>query len=275
MIPMSNWIEALILGAVQGLTEWLPISSEGVLTLIKTEVFGGDFQEAITFAIALHFGTLIAAAFYFRKELLHLIPLIPTWLFRRNEMEESDRKIADFLFIATLITGVVGTPLLLFSLQIDIPASLTTALIGILLIGTGLFQILASSLGVRDATDLKPVDGIVVGFAQGLASMPGLSRSGLTVTTLLLRGFKETEAIRLSFLMSIPVIFGAQILLQLVELRNDAIQVAWGEVLVGMVAAALIGWLTIAGLVRIARKLPFWAFAILLGMISLITALLI
>jgi len=272
---MNNWVEAIILGAVQGATEWLPVSSEGVVTLIQTQLFNAALDQSLSYAIWLHLGTFFAAVIYFRAELLRLLPQIPTWIFSPSKMSAGDRTIANFLFWATLVTGIVGTPLLLFSLNLEIPGNIAAGAIGVLLIGTGLSQVLVSSLGRRSERDLNLGDGIIVGIAQGLASLPGLSRSGLTISTLLLRGFSETEAIRISFLMSIPVIFGAQVLLQLIELRNESIIFKWDLALLGMAAAAVVGWLTIAALVKIARVLPFWAFAIALGIVSLIAAFLV
>jgi len=245
---MNNWVEAIILGAVQGATEWLPVSSEGVVTLIQTQLFNAALDQSLSYAIWLHLGTFFAAVIYFRAELLRLLPQIPTWIFSPSKMSAGDRTIANFLFWATLVTGIVGTPLLLFSLNLEIPGNISAGAIGVLLIGTGLSQVLVSSLG---------------------------RRSGLTISTLLLRGFSETEAIRISFLMSIPVIFGAQVLLQLIELRNESIIFKWDLALLGMAAAAVVGWLTIAALVKIARVLPFWAFAIALGIVSLIAAFLV
>lgn len=269
---MTDYLQVLILGIVQGATEWLPVSSEGVLALIQIEILGRELDHALTLAIWLHLGTLIAAVIYFRKEVLHLVPKIPQWIFQRSNMDEKDRLIADFLAIATLMTAIVGVPLFLLSLEAQFVGNVATGVIGALLIGTGLFQLFASSLGRRNQESLKPLDGLIAGLVQGLAVLPGFSRSGLTVATLLIRGFEESEAIRLSFLMSIPVIFGAQFLLQLLEQRDGVMQLDPTNAAIGVVSSALVGWMTIAALIKIARRLPFWAFAISLGVLSLAAA---
>ena len=280
---MNGIWEALLLGAVQGAAEWLPISSEGVLTLIQIHVLQRPPAESVAFAIWLHLGTLLAAVGYFRREILHLIRVLPKWLSlrHRDRMPAIDRKLLDFLGIATVLTGLVGAPLLALSLSLDLLSRWGTAIIGVLLIVTGLIQLAAPrwKLGGRTVPELSVRDALWVGFAQGLAALPGLSRSGLTISVLLLRGFRETEALRLSFLMSIPVIFAAQFLLKLLELLGPAdgeplMNTAALPSAVGVLSAALVGWLTISALMGLARRLPFWAFAIGLGVLSVLAALL-
>lgn len=278
---MSELWEALLLGAVQGAAEWLPISSEGVLTLLQIHVLQRPLAESVAFAIGLHLGTLLAAVGYFRRELLQLARALPSWLSprRRARLPRAENKLLDFLTVATATTGLVGAPLLALSLSLDLLSRWGTVIIGVLLIGTGWIQLAAPRfrLGERTVSQLAVRDAVWVGFVQGLAALPGLSRSGLTISTLLLRGFRETEALRLSFLMSIPVIFAAQFLLKLLELLRSA----GGEPLagvgslasgVGVISAAVIGWLTISALIALARRLPFWAFAIGLGVLSVTIA---
>jgi undecaprenyl-diphosphatase len=276
-------IEALILGVVQGATEWLPISSEGVLTLIQIHLLQRPLAESVAFAIWLHLGTLLAAVAYFQREISKLLSALPRWITPRGRVRlpEEDKRLLDFLGIATLVTGLVGAPLLALSLSLDVLSRWGTVIIGLLLIGTGLIQLIAPrfGLGTRTLRQLMARDAAWVGLAQGLAALPGLSRSGLTISTLLLRGLRETDALRLSFLMSIPVIFAAQFLLKLLEMLRSA----EGESLlsvgvlaggIGLLSAALVGWLTISALMTLAHRLPFWAFAIALGTLGLLAALL-
>jgi len=270
---MGDLIEALVLGAIQGATEWLPISSEGVLTLIQLQLGGQPFGTAISFAIWLHLGTLLAAVIYFRRELGRLIRTLPDWALHRERVDPLDRGLLDFLLLSTLVTGLVGGPLLIFSLRVELFSRLATALIGVLLIITGLIQRAAPKSGRRTVAHLSRRDAGLVGLMQGLAALPGLSRSGLTIATLLLRGYEETEALKISFLMSIPVIFGAQFLLKLLEFSGEGPGFGWSLALGGVVSSALVGWLTIAALMEAARRLPFWAFAAGLGLLSLIAAL--
>lgn len=278
--------KALLLGAVQGAVEWLPLSSEGVLTLLQLHVLQRPLAESVAFAIWLHLGTLLAAVGYFRRELLQLAQALSRWVLLPRSAHlpqaESERELLRFLGIATLLTGLVGAPLLALSLSLDLLGRWGTLLIGALLVATGLIQLAAPrwGLGERTAQQLGVWDAVWVGLAQGLAALPGLSRSGLTISVLLLRGFRETEALRLSFLLSIPVIFAAQFLLKLLEaLRSDGgpLPLLSPGALAGaggVLSAALVGWLTISALLGLARRLPFWAFAMGLGGISVLVALL-
>ncbi len=270
--------QALILGAVQGVTEWLPISSEGVLTLLQLHLFQRGVAESIAYALWLHMGTLIAVIVYFRGELAALLRVLPRWVLRRQACSLKERKLLDFLALSTLVTGAVGAPLLLLSLRVQLWGTAATALVGVLLIITGLLQRYAPRLGQRAVEQVSAWDAGLVGALQGLAALPGFSRSGFTISGLLLRGFSETAALRLSFLMSIPVIAGAQVLLELFRLLRldpQSAQALWGlEALLGLSASATLGWLTIATLMQLARRWPFWAFAVALGVLSLASALL-
>lgn len=262
-------LEGLLLGAVQGITEWLPISSEGVITLIQLQLFGRSAAESISYALWLHVGTLLASVVYFRREVLHLFKCLPRWLSQRESLEPRDHKFIDFLLLSTLVTGLVGAPLLLISLQVGIYTTVATALIGLLLIATGLLQLHAPRFGQRTITHLNWRDAGLLGIVQGLSVLPGISRSGFTISALLMRGYQEAEALKISFIMSIPVVLGAQILLEL----GGALTFDGSAALAGVVASAIVGWLMLDALMRLARRLPFWAFAIGLGLLSLVAAL--
>lgn len=267
---MDRTLQMLVLGAVQGVAEWLPVSSEGLLTLVQLHAFGESFETSLGTALWLHLGTLLAAIVYFRRDLIHIVARIPKWAVRRRELTDDDRRLMDFLAIATIATGILGLPLLAVSFQADLVMRAATGLIGALLILTGALQRVARPFGTRRSHEAGIGDAILTGLMQGLAVLPGISRSGFTVAALLFRRFEETEALRLSFLMSIPVIAGAQVLVEL----GGFVQLDPLAALVGTAASMLVGWGTIAGLIRVARTLPFWAIAVGLGMLSLIAALL-
>jgi undecaprenyl-diphosphatase len=263
---MTSLLQGFILGAVQGITEWLPISSEGINTLVLLHFFQKPLSEAIQISLWLHSGTLLAALIYFKRDIISLLHHLPQYLrqFRTNRVTEPNTLIT-FLIVATLISGALGAPLLFLSLSMKaIWPALATAIIGGFLIITGLVQKYAlRSAGRKRA--LQEKDAIVVGLVQGLSVLPGLSRSGLTVSTLLFQGYSTKQAIRVSFLMSIPAVLAVVIWLSIFD-RPDFNLPA----VVSIATALLFGWLTIGALLRIAERIPFWTFCLVIGVISLL-----
>lgn len=256
----------LLLGAVQGITEWLPISSEGINTLIMVNLFHQPVAEAVNISIWLHSGTLLAALIYFRKEITQLLRNLPQYARELRGSAHSEASwLTTFLIISTLLTGIVGAPLFVFGLgDKEIPAGLVTAIIGIFLIITGLVQRYARKLsGTKAISDVK--DAILLGVVQAFSVFPGLSRSGLTVSALLFRGYNSAQVIRLSFLMSIPAVLAAEIGLALIDEVDFALP-AIGSVVISFV----LGFLTIGALIRIAPRIAFWKFCIFIGVLSLL-----
>jgi len=260
-------LHGLILGAVQGIAEWLPISSKGIVTLILVNAFGMQFKEAFFMAIWLHIGTLLAAIFYFRRELWDMIKYLPTYVrgIRHPDATEQGRLIT-FLLIGTAVTAAVGGPLILFSLDnLQLSSALLTALIGLFLIITGLVQRFAlKSRGTVDKP-LRMIDALWVGLAQALSAFPGISRSGISISALLVLRYSGGQALRLCFLLSIPIVLAAEVGLGIIK------GISINEVaLAGLLSAAAFGFLTIKVLMKVAIVLPFWIFCIVLGLLSLV-----
>ena len=264
-----SFLQSIILGAVQGITEWLPVSSEGINTLILLHFFGKPLSEAIGISIWLHVGTLVSALIYFRREIVALARYLPRYVRELGRGSASEpHTLISFLIISTLLSVVIGAPLMLFGLnRTEIPSGLVMAIIGGFLIITGLVQRFTPRFsGSRTITRKR--DALLLGAVQALAIFPGLSRSGLTVSALLFRGYQAQQAIRVSFLMSIPVVLAAGIGLNLiggVSLNVPAI--------IGAVVACLFGLLTISALLRMAARIRFWMFCLFLGVLSLIPLL--
>lgn len=262
-------IQGLILGIIQGITEWLPISSEGINSLIMLQFFGKTFPEAIHISVWLHTGTVLAAVVYFRRDVIDLLQKFPSYVreWRISSGLERDN-ITTFLIVSTLLTIIVGAPLMLIGLsQEAIPAGLVMAIIGVFLIVTGLLQKYAPRLsGTKTRVSIK--DAILLGVVQGFSALPGLSRSGLTVSTLLFRRYEAKYAIRISFLMSIPVVLAAEIGLVVIDGATFDL-----PSLVGILAAFSFGILTIGALLRIARRIQFWKFCLVLGVLSFLPLL--
>ncbi|MCK5474204.1 MAG: undecaprenyl-diphosphate phosphatase [Candidatus Aenigmarchaeota archaeon] len=254
-----------VLGIVQGILEWLPVSSEGINSLILVNFFGSTLAEAITLSVFLHIGTLLAAIFYFRKELVLILKNLPEYFLKPKEfLGTEENRLITFLIVATFFTGIVGFPLILFSLeQFEFSGKTATAVIGLLLIITGVIQkkaekkeTLEKSIGLKDS--------IIVGVAQGFSALPGLSRSGITTSVLLFRKYNAKDALRLSFLMSIPAVFAAELGLGLMGGVSFT-----ADVLVAIFFAFVFGVATIDALMKLAEKIKFSKFCIILGALSL------
>lgn len=263
--------ETILLGALQGIVEWLPVSSEGVLVLAQTALPGGatTLSGMIAFSLYLHLGTFFAALVYFRKDVWHLIRSV--FVFQSSDAET--RATISFLVIATLLSGVLGAFLLwgitFVESVVTLASSIVMAGIGVLLLITAALQFFAQYTGQRTARDLTHVDSVILGITQALAALPGFSRSGLTVSALLLRNVRSREALRLSFLLSLPIVLGGNIVL---NLNGSAFSLTN---LAGLIAAFVTGLATIHGLLLLAQRINFAYFVGIFGLLTLGAALFI
>ncbi len=259
-------IEGFIFGTLQGIAEWLPVSSEGVIFLVQTNFFSNlTIEQTIRFALFLHLGTALAALLYFWKDFWNLLK---TFFNYKNETGEN-KLVLNFLIISTLISGTLGILLLKTLINIEGAVELSgktlTFLIGILLLFTAYLQLKKKSETSRNLNDLKPSDGIWLGIAQGIAVLPGLSRSGMTVSVLLLRKFDDVYALKLSFLMSVPIVIAGNIILNIKDFSLSL------ENLIGFFFAFLFGILTIKFLLEFARKVNFGYFILIFGILMMIS----
>ncbi len=191
-----SFIEVVILGLVQGLTEFLPVSSSGHLLLIHKAF--GNTSSTLAFDVALHVGTVIALLVYFRKELIDLA---------MNLFSKTVKgRLARLLIWATLPAAILG---LLLSDYIDKNLR-TPIIVASTLAGVGILMLIAEAVAKKlDNKEVSTKQGMTVGFAQALALIPGVSRSGITITTGLFMGMSRVEAARFSFLLAIPIIAGS------------------------------------------------------------------
>jgi undecaprenyl-diphosphatase len=260
-------LQQLILGAIQGITEWIPISSSAALVLVMTNFFGiTDIHDLITGALFFHLGTFFAALIYFRKEVARQF----NTLFHYKSSNPDDQKVLVFLVITTIISGIIGLLIIkaLYSLQgIEITGKVITLAIGFMLLFTGVIQIKIKVKSLKKAKDLKTKDSFILGLAQGAAALPGISRSGITVSALLLKRFDDTTALKLSFLMSLPIILIGNIFLNL----HDYILTVNG--LFGLLASFVFGLLTIHLLMKLSKRINFGWFVIIFGVLMMVSVL--
>ena len=262
--------EQIILGAVQGIFEWLPVSSEGIIVLIQKNFFKSeaDLEIIIKYALFLHLGTFLAALIYFYKDVLKLIKA----LFNFKSANSKTREMLKFLIISSLISGFFGFILMKVFTGIEEQLSLSTKIItltiGLLLLITGWLQIKAKNSTNKEIKKIENKDSILLGFVQALAALPGLSRSGLTVSALLLRKFNSASALKLSFLMSLPMVLGGNIILNF-----NSVNFSFNSFL-GLLFSFIFGLLTIGLLLKIAKKINFGYFVLVFGGLVIISLLL-
>jgi undecaprenyl-diphosphatase len=266
---------AIVLGLVQGLSEFLPISSSGHLLLVPWLCGWDDFDSSSVekaFDVALHLGTLIAAIFYFRKDLAVYVRDGLRLVFSRGRTATPEGRLAWLLLLSTIPAAAAGA---LLESWIDDKLG-TPVIIGISLIVFGLLLAWADrSTGQRKVEGFGVRDAVIVGAAQALALNPGTSRSGITMTAARFRGFDRDAAVRLSFLMMIPVTGGA-IVFKLTKLVSDGIpEGLLVPMIVGIVTSGIAGWLAIWGTLKLVRTrslMPFVIYRVALGVFVLIVA---
>ncbi len=256
--------QAVVLGLLQGTLEWLPVSSQGIVAAVYALVFGGDADDAVSYSLWLHVGTAPSVLLAFRAEVAHVLRELftrPASVASRVRGAGGPQGLTAFLVLATTISAVAGLPLVLLLDDLSEQAgSAAMIFVGAALLVTGAAQLRRPSSGERTRDDLGLRDSLLAGVAQGLSVIPGLSRSGLTVASLLWRGFDRREALVASFLMSVPASLGAVLL---VALRGDVAFNA--ESVVAAAVAFCAGLVTIRALVAVAQRVNFGAFVLLVG----------
>lgn len=257
----------IIIGIIQGIVEWLPVSSQGVITLI-TQAYQANISlnELNRLILLLHLGTFFAALVYFRKDVTQLT----RFLFQYKKSQAPTQKLLIFLLISTIITILMGGVLhlllnhyLVLAHQSKIAGPTLTIIVGILLIITGLLQLKAKNTGKRTLKDLHWRDGVILGLTQAMATLPGISRSGSTVSLLLLIGFNKKDALKMSFLMSLPVVLLVNIIL------NFNAFTLMSEAWPGLIAAFIFGLITIHWLLVLAERVNFSLFVLGFGALTI------
>jgi undecaprenyl-diphosphatase len=261
-----NELQALLLGVVQGLTEFLPISSTAHLRIVPA--FAGWEDPGAAFTAVVQLGTMAAVLLYFRHELWRIASALLTGLRRPEVRRTLDFRLGVYIIIGTIPIGLLG---LIFKDQIETGARDLT-LIGCALIVLGLLLLLAEKVAThtRGLDSFTARDGIIVGIAQACALVPGVSRSGATLTGALFLGFNRVDAARYSFLLSVPAV----VLSGLFELKDvgEGTGASLGATALATVLAFVVGYASIAWLLRFLVRHPISVFAlyrIVLGILVL------
>ena len=282
-------VQAIFMAIIQGLTEFLPVSSSGHLAIFKI-MFGVETDTGILYDVLLHVGTLAAICVVYYKDIWKMIvegcciirdAVVNVVLFFKNKtgkntepyrriVNSSYRKLVVLIIVSTIPTGIIGV----VGKDVVEMASEILLIPGICLILTAVLLFIADH--TRDGEKLPKsvtyTNAFGVGIAQGIATLPGLSRSGTTITACLLSGFNRKFAVKYSFIMSIPAILGAMVL----ELKDFTPAAVSGSEIscyaVGMVIAAVLGYICIKTMLFIVKKQKFTGFAIycfIIGAVSI------
>lgn len=277
-----NVFQAIVLGIIQGVAEFLPISSSGHLKIFERLMGLGDVEGNFAFFdVMLHFGTLVAVIIVYRKDIQELLSELFTMLHLKKRPQGQRADIPARRLMLMIVLSLLPLFLIL-PLKSKIEALGTgehgMEFVGAALVVTGMLLYFSDRFakGRKDEKTMTVVDALIVGFAQAVAVVPGLSRSGTTISAGMARGFDRTYAVRFSFLMSIPTVLAATLLQTI-----DAIQVGLGGLsiwvcLLGMVVAGVCGYFAIRLLKFIAEKNRFGGFAYYCwaaGLVALILSL--
>ncbi len=258
-------IQTILMGIVQGLSEFLPISSSAHLVFTSNfyKVFKGieivqNTNQEVFLDIMLHLGTLIAVLIYFRKEVLEIAHALIVGLKTKN-YSSKDFKLGIYIILGTFLTIFVAFPLS------DIAEILVfkPAIVGIILFFTGVI-LLSGEFVSKKLTEKKDISlktAIIMGIAQGIAALPGFSRSGLTIASGLFSALDRTTAARYSFLLSIPIILGASMVYPLVKIDfAEVITYNWTAIIAGTIVSGIVGYLCIKYFLKFVSKFSLSIF---------------
>ncbi|MEM2118884.1 MAG: undecaprenyl-diphosphate phosphatase [Candidatus Bathyarchaeia archaeon] len=260
---MEHLLETVLLGITQGVTEWLPISSTGHLRLLTYFL---SLKIPILYDVALHAGTLLVVLFFFRKDVWQILLEI----FRLNFKSENGR-LALLIAVGTVPTALIGLffgDFIEFTFSNPLPIALALSTCGVLLYSAKFSKEKTDNITFKAA--------LVLGTAQGIAIIPGFSRSGATLAVALLWGLRREKAFKFSFLLSVPAVVGA-LALTLVKEQAELVASGFGvaEILVGVAVAMLVGFLSLKLLQKVVKSARFHLFAFYCWLLGAVLVLLV
>ena len=271
-------IQSILMGIVQGLSEFLPISSSAHLVFTSNfyKVFKGieivqESNQEVFLDIMLHLGTLIAVLIFFRKDIMEIIKALYYGL-KNKEYGSKEFKTGLYIMLGTIVTILIAYPLN----EVAEFLVFKPAIVGGLLIFTGCLLLFSEWWGkrVKDKKDITLKSSILIAIAQGLAALPGFSRSGLTIATGLLSGQERTTAARYSFLLSIPIILGASMVYPLVKLDlAEVVTYNWTAIITGTIVSGIVGYLCIKYFLKFVGRFSLGIFGYYCLIMGVITAI--
>ena len=262
-----NVFEAIVLGLIQGISEWLPLSSEGLVAAASIVIFENNPSQSFSTSLFLHLGSGLAALLYFKNDIQLIL---------RNSVKSPKTMASEskFLLSTTVTSGALGLPLMLIIENLTASTSFKNTsgysmlAIGILMVLTGTVLKYRHRNLNNYSKNPSAKEGILVGVAQGLSIIPGISRSGMTVSVMIARGFEHSEALKLSFMMCIPVTIASGFYALIFQDININI-----NSLIAIGISFFSSLLFIKILLTLARKINFWIFPIFIGLTIILSAL--
>jgi len=256
-----NILYSIIVGVVQGIAEWLPISSKTQVLLVSNALFGLPLVVAYAFGLFMEIGSVGSALIYFRKDVVSII---------------KNRKLLIYLVVVTVVTAIIGVPIYFLVehvLQGSYNVGIPMLILGVVLISNGFYiRRSRASQKINGLEDMKIKHYLAIGIAQGIAAFPGVSRSGMTTSTMLLMGVKPDVAFRLSFLAYIPAAIGAflmTILFSKKEVHAAITSIDSTGILIAIASSAIVGLVVISYLLKLAKSNKIYLVNFVLGSIAL------
>ena len=254
------------MGAIQGITEWLPISSQA-LVLVTNGILDPDssFGNLVYFALTLHLGTCLSSLIYYRSRIFKIF---------KNAFVSKSKSYHELVFylITTISSFISSLPIFIFIIFVD-EISEIVGVVGMIVLGLiyltgGIYQYFGTKRTNidKDISKATHKDGIIIGLIQGFSIIPGMSRSGLTISSLLLRGFNKTESLNISFILGIPVTLVAGVIGLIYLTEKSFLDI------LAIIISFLIGYLSIKFFITITKKVEFYTFVIFLGLVILISS---
>jgi len=259
-----DFLIALLAGLIQGVTEWLPVSSK-TLILLTLLTYGFEAQTAYLMGLVINGATAVAAIIYFRGEILEMLSSI-----RPMRRSREGFILLKFLTISTIVTGLIAIPLAQASRKlISFDENFAMIIMGSLFLLTTIFTWLRTRMsgGVDEVRDVSLIDAVLAGFAQGFSALPGISRSGITIFTLILLGHSPRDSLRLSFLMGIPATIGG--IVYSYAAMPILIESRILNLTISSLTAIIVSLFTISSLLKLSERLKTYLFTLILAMITI------
>ena len=256
-----DYFLAFFLGIIQGLTEFLPVSSSGHLEIVKA-IFNSDYEakESLLMTVILHFATSMSTLFIFKKEVFSIINSV------FSNKKSNEKEFAIKIIISMIPAAIVGV---FFEDIIETLFNGRLILVGIMLILTGFLLFLADK-SKENNNDINYLNSLIIGIAQAIAILPGISRSGATIATSVILGIDKTSSAQFSFLMVVPLIFG-KVLKDIISREVLTDSITFGPLLIGFIAAFFTGLLACKWMIKLVRASKLKYFSYYCFIVALIT----